>query len=61
MSQETRSLAVCLQDFRFAATRDGLSRSEIAAELRELRDRGRDFARQELQQHLRDSRRAASL
>jgi hypothetical protein len=59
MCQETRSLCACLQDFRRAATRDGLSRSEIARELLELRERGRDFAKQELLNHRRESLRLA--
>ena len=61
MSQETRSLSACLRDFRFSARRDGLSREEIAVELLELRSKGRDHAKQELQRHYRESRRLASL
>jgi hypothetical protein len=51
MSLHTRLLSVALQLFRYDAMVNGLSRQDMARELRNLRMESREFARDELIRH----------
>lgn len=51
MSAHTRSLTYALAAFRRDALHNGLTRKEMAQELRNLRMESREFAKQELFRH----------
>jgi intergrase/recombinase len=53
MSQSTRSFVRALRSFIGEAIREGLTHQQIAHELRQLRQGGREFARDELMRHYR--------